>query len=90
MFSSVEDKTDVAVDKASDSAPSFAAAQQPHEIAEQEIFQPQPSVVPVAEDILDDKENQLEVITSSTKLEEFGMAEHTEEKDTVVREVDLI
>ena len=82
----VKDKTDDALGKTSDSAPVLATAQQLHEVAVQEIFQPQSNVVPVAKD---DGEIQAEVIPSSAKLEEFSTAEHIEAKDTVVQEVNL-
>jgi hypothetical protein len=86
MFSPVEDKTDVA--DASDSAPILATAQQLPEVAFQEIYQSQSSAVP--EDVLDNNENQVEIITSSTKLEGDSTAENIEAKDFVVQEVDLI
>jgi hypothetical protein len=81
MSSPVKDKTGVAVGKTSDPVPVLTTPQQLHEAAAQEIFQPQSNVVPVAKD---DRENQAEVITSSTKLEEFSMAEHIEVKDIEV------
>ena len=89
MFSPVEDKTDVADDKTIYSAPILAAAEQLPEVASQEIFQPQSTAVPVTEGVLDSRENQVEVITSSTKLEGLGTAENIEAEDFVVREVDL-
>ena len=88
MFSPVEDKTDVADDKTIDSAPILAAAEQLPEVASQEIFQPQSTALPVTEDVLDNREDQVEVITSSTKLEGLGTAENIEAEDFVVREVD--
>ena len=89
MFSPVEDKTNVADDKTTDSAPILAAAEQLPEITSQEVFQPQPTEVPVTEDVLD-KENQDEIITSSAKLEDgHGTAENNEEREFVVKEVDL-
>lgn len=89
MFSPVEDTTDVADGKTSDSAPILAAAQQLPEVASQEIFQPQSTAVLVTEDVLDNRERQVEIITSSTELEGFDTAENIEAKDVVVKEVDL-
>ena len=79
MFSPVEDKTDVATGKTSNLAPILSAAQ---EVDAQEIFQPRSNVVLVAEDVVDDSKDQVEVIT--TKLEE-GTAEHIETKDIGVK-----
>ena len=86
MISSLEDRTDTD-DKTSDSALILAAAEQLPEV--QEISQPQSTAVLVTEDVLDNKENQVEIITSSTKLEGDGMAENIEAKEFVVKEVDL-
>ena len=87
MFTPVEDKTNVADSKTSDSAPILAAVQQLHEVVAQEVFQPQPNVVSVAEDVPADRGNQVEAINSSLNLEEFGTAEHIEVKD---KEVDYL
>jgi hypothetical protein len=89
-FSPVEEKIDVADGKTSDSAPILAAAQQLPEVASQEILHPQSTAVLVTEDVPDNRENQVEIITSSTKLEGDGTAENIEAKDFVVKEVDLI
>ena len=89
-FFPAEVKTDVADDKASDLAPVLAAAEQLPEVASQEIIQPQSTAVLVTEDVQDNKENQIENITSSTKLEEHDRPENSEaRKDFVVEEVDL-
>jgi hypothetical protein len=90
MFSPVEDKTNVADDKTSDSAPILSAAQQLPEVTPKEIVQPQTtSAVLVTEDVLDNRENQGEIITSSTKLEGDSTAENNEAKYYVVEEVGL-
>ena len=90
MFSPVENKSDVVDDKTTDSAPILAAAEQLPEVASQEVFQPHSGAVLVSEDVLDNKENQDEIITSSTKLEDgHGTADNNEEKELVVKEVDL-
>ena len=82
----VEDKTDVTEDKTSDPAPVLAAAQQqPPEVSSQEIFQPQSTEVPVTEDVLDSREEQAEIVTSSTKLEGHGTADNIDEKEFVVK-----
>ena len=81
----VEEKTDVSE---SDSAPILAAQQLP-EVSSQEIIQPQSDAVLVTEDGLDIRENQVENITSSTKLEGHGTAENIEAKDYVDKEVEL-
>ena len=90
MISPVEDKLDVVESKISDSAPILAATEQLPEVASEEIFQPQSTAVLVTEDVLDNKEDQIKDITSSTKLEGHGTVENIEAKgDYVVREVDL-
>ena len=85
----VEEKTDVSDDKTSNSAPILAAAQQLPEVSSQEIIQPQSTAVLVTEDDLDNKEDQVEVVTTSTKLEGQGTAENVEAKDYVDKEVGL-
>jgi hypothetical protein len=85
MFSPV----DVADDRTSDSAPILAVAEQLPEVVSQEIIQPESAEVLVTEDVQDNRENQVENIT--TKLEEHDTAEDTEAKENfVVKEVDLI
>ena len=86
MFSPVEDKTDV---NECESVPILAAAEQLPEVASQEISQPQSTAVPVTEDVLDNRENQVEIVTSSTKLEGLDTTENIEADDFVVKEVDL-
>ena len=81
IFSPVEDKTDVADGKTSDSAPILAAAQELPEVASEEMFQPQSTAAVVTEDVLENRENQVEDITSSTKLEGLGTAENIEAKE---------
>ena len=82
VFSSVEKTTaDIANDETGDSASVQAAVQQ--------MDQPRPNAIPVEEDILGDGEDEFEIINPSTKLEESGVVEHLEAKDTDVKEVDL-
>jgi hypothetical protein len=85
----VEEKTDDSEGKTSDSAPILAAAQELPGVPSQEIIQPQPTAVLITEDDQDDKENQVEIATTSTNLEGHGTAENIEAKDYVVKEVDL-
>jgi hypothetical protein len=56
-------------------------------IPSQELPEPEE---PAAHEEADEMENQLEIITSSTKLEGHGTAENIEgEKDFIVKEVDV-
>jgi hypothetical protein len=88
MLSSVEGKTDDV--KTSDSAPILAATQQLPEVASKEIVEPQTtSAVLVTGDVPENRENQVEIITSSTKLEGDGMAEIIERKEFVDKEVEF-
>ena len=90
MSSPVEDEIDVVDSKTNGSAPILAATEQLPEVASEEIFQPQSSAVLATEDVLDSRENQVEDITSSTKLEGHGTVENIEAKgDYVAKEVDL-
>ena len=59
---------------------SDTADQQLHQVAEQEIIQPQFHAIPVTED---DRGHQVETVTSSG----LDTAKHIEAKDTVVKEV---
>jgi hypothetical protein len=43
----------------------------------------------VTEDDQDNRENPVEIVTTSTELEGHGTAENIEAKDYVVKEVDL-
>ena len=88
MFSPAEDKTEVTDGKTSDSAQILDTAEQLPEVTSQEIIQPQSTEVLVTENVLD-KENEGEIITSSTELEGQGTAESIEAKDFVAKEVDL-
>ena len=56
----------------SESAPILTAAEQLPEVASREILQPQSTAVP------DNSETQVEIITSSPKLEGLGTAENIE------------
>ena len=76
------------VSKASDSAPILA--EQLPEVAPQVVIQSQSTPVLVTENVLDNGENQVETITSSTKLEGYVTADDIEEKkDYIIEEVDL-
>jgi hypothetical protein len=87
MLSSVEGKTDDV--KTSDSAPILPAKQLP-EVASKEIVEPQTtSAVLVSGDVPENKENQVEIITSSTKLEGDGTAENIERREFVDKEVEF-
>lgn len=89
-FSTLEDQTDASDSKTSDSAPILPAFEQPPEVASHEIVRPQSTTVLVTEDDQDSRENKVENITSSTKLEGHGATENVEAKeDFVVKEVDL-
>jgi hypothetical protein len=84
----VEEKTDEFDGKTS-SAPILAAAEQLPEVPSQEIIQPQPTAVLITEDDQDNKENQVEIVTTSSKLEGHGTTENIEAKDYDVKEVCL-
>ena len=72
VFSPAEEITaDVATGTTSDS-PIHDAVQNTHELAAQEVYQPQSNIILVAGD---HKEDQLDVTTASIKLEGFGTAE---------------
>ena len=62
----------------SESAPILTAAEQLPEVAPREILQPQSTAIPVTKDVPDNNETQVEIITSSPKLEGLGTAENIE------------
>ena len=87
IFSPVKDKIDIVDSKTSDSAPILTATEQLPEVTSK--FLPQSTAV-LAEDVPDNGENQVEDITSSTRLEGQGAVENIEVKeDYVVQEVNL-
>ena len=86
-FSPTEDKIDASDDRTRE----LTAIQQLPEVAPQEMIQPQSTAVLATEDVLDDGENQVGIITPSPNLEGHGTAENIESKrEYIVKEVDLI